>query len=61
MAKHKVISNLLVQSMLFDMAIDWETLSLEPKTKDEIPFWQKRYKDKRNNSDFDEYFDIDRE
>lgn len=47
----KVIADLKVQAMIFDMDIDWETLSLTPKTIDNKPFWLIRWQDKLNNSD----------
>lgn len=53
----KKIDDLRVQAMLFDMDIDWETASLVPKTKDETPFWIKKWKEKQYGADYDPYFD----
>lgn len=55
-----VCADLQVQAMMFNMDIDWETLSLEPKREEVIePLWLTRWKEKREHSDFNEYFDID--
>lgn len=47
----KTVADLQVQSMMFDMVVDWETLTLVPKTKDETPFWIKKWKEKESGSD----------
>lgn len=57
----KKIANLKIQAMMFDMDIDYETLELVPKQKDTTPIWIKIWRDKRDESDFDENFDIDKE
>lgn len=58
----KLVADLRVQAMMFDMNIDWETLELVPKVQvEEDPFWLARWKEKRDQSDFDEYIDIDKE
>lgn len=46
------IADLKVQSMMFDMEVDWETLKLVSKKKPyQEPFWITRWKEKRDNSD----------
>lgn len=55
-----VCADLQVQAMMFNMDIDWEALTLEPKREKTIePLWLTRWKEKREQSDFNEYFDID--
>lgn len=55
------LNDLKIQAMLFDMDIDFETFELVPKRKKyEVPKWVERWKEKRAEADFDEYFDIDR-
>lgn len=45
-------NDLLVQSMLFDMDIDIETLTLTPKaSQDETPVWLTRWKEKEHGGD----------
>lgn len=46
-----VLDDLKIQAMLFNMDIDIETLSLEPKLKDETPVWLKRWKEKESGGD----------
>lgn len=58
----KVLANIQVQAMMFDMDIDYETLALVPKKKVvEDPFWLVKFKDQRANADFDTNIDIDRD
>lgn len=58
----KLVADLQVRAMMFDMCVDWETLELVPKVQvQEDPFWLTRWKEKRDQSDFDEYIDIDKE
>lgn len=57
----KKITDLKIQAMLFDMSIDWERATLTSKTLQTCPLWLTRWKDKKNQSDFDEYFDLDKE
>lgn len=55
------IADLKIQSMMFDMDIDWETLQVVPKGKVEPEaIWLTRWKEKVDQSDFDTNFDIDR-
>lgn len=37
---------------MFDMEIDWETLTLTPKVKDTTPIWIKRWQEKQAESDY---------
>lgn len=59
--EERVIADLRVQAMLFDLVPDWETLSLAPKAEQTDSVWITRWKEKRDQSDFNEQFDIDRE
>lgn len=61
MTSLQIISDLKIQAMMFDMSVDWETLELVPKTQNITPIWIIRWNEKRSESDFDEYFDIDQE
>lgn len=45
--------DLKIQSMLFDMDIDLETLSLTERVKDSTPTWLRHWNEKRNQSDND--------
>ena len=47
----KRLDELRVQAMMFDMDIDYETLSLMPKHKDTTPIWLKIWKEKVDASD----------
>lgn len=48
----KVVNDLRIQSMLFDMPIDIETLQLVPKSEIEPEAaWLTRWKEKVNDSD----------
>lgn len=59
---NKILADLEVQAVMFDMEVDWETLTLVPKKKKiEAPVWIRRWRENRENADFDEYIDIDRE
>lgn len=56
------LANVQIQAMMFDMDIDYETLTLQPKKKTvEDPYWLVKFKDQRANADFDTNFDIDRD
>lgn len=56
-----ILADLAVQAMIFDMDIDIEALVLTPKSDYKEPFWITNWKEKRDDSDFNENFDIDRE
>ncbi len=56
-----ILDDLQVQSMLFDMEIDYETLTLQPKSDYKEPFWLTNWKEKERGKDFEERFDIDAE
>jgi hypothetical protein len=58
---HDLVSDLQVQAMVFDMDIDWETLTLTPKTDYIEPFWITRWKEKEHGSDRDNSRDHDQE
>lgn len=58
---YKKLCDLRVQAMLFDMDVDIETWSLVPKVDRTEPDWLLRWKDKRDQGDFDERFDVDQE
>lgn len=60
-AAEKKLADLTIQSMLFDMDIDLETATLVPKTVTKEQSWLTKWKNKRSDADFDEYFDIDKE
>lgn len=45
--------DLKIQAMIFDMDIDWETLTLVEKRKDDTPQWLKNWQAKRLLSDND--------
>lgn len=47
----KVYADLKIQSMLFDMNIDIETMSLTETVKHEKKPWLDRWKDKMNQAD----------
>lgn len=55
------LADLKIQAMILDMDVDIETWKLVPKVEDLKPEWSKRWLDKRNQLDYDEYFDVDRE
>lgn len=57
----KVVADLKIQSMLFDMDIDWETLTLVPKSTYVEPAWLARWKDRTADADFNIDMDIDKE
>ena len=49
---HEVVDDLRVQAMMFDMEVDWETLTLVPKSEEEDqPIWLKKWKEKEHNGD----------
>jgi hypothetical protein len=50
--ERKVIADIKVRAMMFDMDVDVETLGLIPKKQPvQEPQWLKNYKDKREDSD----------
>lgn len=56
----KISSDLLIQSMMFNIDIDWETLTLINKVKAQPESrWLIGWKAKREDSDFNELLDID--
>lgn len=50
-AQRKAYADLLIQAMLFDMDVDWETWTLVPKKKDTVPFWQKKWRANEQSAD----------
>jgi hypothetical protein len=48
----KTHAELIIQSMLFDMDIDWETASLMPKSDYKEAVWLTRWKEKQSNADW---------
>lgn len=56
-----ILDDLEVQAMVFDMDIDIETLTLQPKNNYKESIWITRWKEKRHDADYDEQLDIDRE
>lgn len=55
------IADLKIQAMLFDMDIDYETMSLVPKQTYKEAVWLTRWKDKQADADFDTNIDIDKD
>lgn len=55
------LADLRIQSMLFDMDIDWELLTLCEKTKHSRPDWLTSWKEKIDNGDNQPEFDVDLE
>lgn len=54
------VADLQIQAMMFDMDIDYETLSLTERIKYDQPIWLQRYKTKLDNSDIDQVsWDVD--
>lgn len=49
----KKIADLIIQAMIFDMDIDYETLTLTEKQKDDTPIWLKQWNEKRSQADND--------
>lgn len=47
----KAVADLMVQAMMFDMQVDWETGTLIPKSTFVAPFWLTNWKDKTLNAD----------
>lgn len=47
------VNDLKIQSIMFDMDIDYEALSLVEKRRDTTPIWIKRWNEKRRESDND--------
>lgn len=47
------LDDLTVQSMIFDMDIDYETLTLQPRSDYKEPFWLTNWKEKESGKDFD--------
>ena len=57
---HKAYADMQIQAIMFNMDIDWETLTLTEKVKVEPePRWLIGWKAKREESDFNELMDID--
>ena len=56
----KTLADLRIQAMMFDMDVDLETASLVSKSQHKDAVWLTRWKEKREQSDFNEYFDVDR-
>lgn len=48
----EIYNDLLIQAMMFDMDIDFETVSIVPKIKDTTPVWVKKWKEKENGKDY---------
>lgn len=48
----KRVADLYIQSMLFDMDIDWERLTLCEKSDYKEPFWLTRWKDEMEQADY---------
>lgn len=57
----KVVEELQAQAKMFDMEVDWELLTLVPKSTYQDKVWIVNWKNKRDQSDFDESMDVDRE
>lgn len=55
------LNDLRVQAMILDMEVDLETFELVERSDYVKPKWIERYELKRDDSDFNEYFDIDKE
>ena len=54
------VADLQIQAMMFDMDIDYETLSLTERIKYNQPIWLQRYKTKLDESDIDQVsWDVD--
>lgn len=54
------VADLQIQAMMFDMDIDYETLSLTERIKYDQPIWLQRYKTKLDESDIDQVsWDVD--
>lgn len=50
----QLINDLKVQAMMFSMAIDWETLELQPIKKPEPPpIWIRKWQEKLTEGDQD--------
>lgn len=56
----RTYADLRIQAMLLDLAVDWETLDLVPKSDYRAPQWLTAWKNKQEEADFDERMDIDR-
>ena len=46
------INDLKIQAMLFDMDIDWETMTLITKAKKQPKTWLDKFKERQNESDY---------
>lgn len=57
----KILSDLQIQAMMFDMDVDIETLGLTPKINYKEEFWITRWKEKQNGADLDNRLDYDQE
>ncbi len=52
--ERKAIADIKVRAMMFDMDVDWETVTLVPKQKQtQDPQWLINFKNKREQSDND--------
>ena len=47
----KLLADLQVQSMLFNMDVDWEALNLVPQNKYQEPIWISRWRARELSSD----------
>lgn len=57
----KVLDDLKIQAIMFDMDIDIEALRLQPKNNYKEAFWLTRWKEQQNGADFDNRLDADQE
>lgn len=57
----KRVADLHIQSMLFDMDIDWELLTLCEKSDSKELQWLTRWKEKVDNGDNQPEFNVDLE
>lgn len=58
---YDILDDLQVQSMIFDMDIDYESLTLVPRNDYKEPDWLIRWKEKQDGSDRDNSRDYDQE
>ena len=47
----EAIADLQIQSMMFDMSIDWETATLTEKIINNTPAWLAKWKEKEHGGD----------
>lgn len=57
----KVLADLKIQSMMFDMDIDWDLLILVPKSDYKEAVWLTRWKEKQSQADFNNELDAEQE